>query len=140
VRLDQAFVSHLAETDVALHNRLMAARDEPGAIERQTESELVWAEQFDGDIGDLFALQNEVTGRIAIALNVDLSRREAARPTENRDALDYLPWARAQYGTGPNRDAALQILSMYERALALDPHSVEAQSQVTNGLAVRAGQ
>jgi hypothetical protein len=86
----------------------------------------LWAEQFDGDIGDLFALQNEITGRIAIALNVELSRREAARPTENPDARDYLLRAPAQYWKGPNRDEALQTLSMYERALALDPHSVEA--------------
>jgi TolB-like protein len=50
----------------------------------------LWAEQFDRDIGDLFTLQNEITSRIAIALNVELSRREAARPTENPDALDYL--------------------------------------------------
>jgi TolB-like protein/class 3 adenylate cyclase/Tfp pilus assembly protein PilF len=100
----------------------------------------LWAEQVDGDIGDLFALQNEITSRIAIALNIELSRREAARPTENPDALDYLLRARAQYWKGPNRDEALQTTSLYERALALDPHSVEAQSQVANGLATRAGQ
>ena len=31
VRLDRAFVAHLAETDAALHNRLMAARRDPDA-------------------------------------------------------------------------------------------------------------
>jgi adenylate cyclase len=97
-------------------------------------------QQFDGDMGDLFGLQNEITGRIAIALNIELSRREAARPTENPDALDYLLRARAQYWKGPNRDQALQTTRLYERALAFDPHSVEAQSQVANGLATRAGQ
>jgi len=29
------------------------------------------AEQFDGDIGDFFALQNEIPSRIAVALNVE---------------------------------------------------------------------
>ena len=39
VRLDQAFVAHLAEADVGLHDRLMAARSDPDAIERQIEFE-----------------------------------------------------------------------------------------------------
>jgi len=108
-------------------------------IDAETDAHL-WAEQFDGDIGDLFALQNEITSRIAITLNVELSRREAARPTDNPDALDYLLRARAQYWKGPNRDEVLRTLSLYEQALAFDPHSVEAQSQVANNLAVRAGQ
>ena len=33
VRLDRVFVAHLAETDVALYDRLMAARSDPSAIE-----------------------------------------------------------------------------------------------------------
>src|ERR1700730_17351601 len=39
VRLDQAFVAHLGESDVALHNRLMAARSDPDALEHQAESD-----------------------------------------------------------------------------------------------------
>jgi TolB-like protein len=42
----------------------------------------LWAERFDGDMGDLFALQNEVASRIAVALNLELLGAEAARPTE----------------------------------------------------------
>src|SRR5271168_1366891 len=62
VRLDQAFVSHLAETDVALHNRLMAARGNPDIIERQTESDLLvdLAPYLEDFIGDLFGIQEEV--------------------------------------------------------------------------------
>jgi adenylate cyclase len=108
-------------------------------IDAETDAHL-WAEQFDGDIGDLFALQNEITSRIAIALNVELTSREAARPTENHDALDYILRGRAAYwGTGASRDAIMETASLYERALALDPHSVEAASQLANMLAIRAG-
>jgi NADPH-dependent glutamate synthase beta subunit-like oxidoreductase/NAD(P)H-flavin reductase len=62
VRLDQAFVSHLAETDVALHNRLMAARSNPDIIERQTESDLLvdLAPYLEDFIGDLFGITEEV--------------------------------------------------------------------------------
>ena len=33
-RLDRAFVAHLAETDIGLHDRLMAARSDPADVER----------------------------------------------------------------------------------------------------------
>jgi len=108
-------------------------------IDAQSDAHL-WAEHFDGDISDLLALQNEITSRIAIALNVELSRREAASPTNNPDALDYILRARAAYWkTGlQSPDLFAKTLALYERALALDPRSVEAQSQVANMLAIRA--
>ena len=63
-------------------------------IDAETDAHL-WAERFDRDIGDLFALQNEITSRIAIALNLELIGAEAARPTEHPDALDYIFRGRA---------------------------------------------
>jgi tetratricopeptide (TPR) repeat protein len=106
-------------------------------IDADTDAHL-WAKQFDGDLSDLFTLQNEITSRIAIALNVELSRREAARPTKNPDALDYILRARASYWKGNSRDQDAGTLNLYESALALDPQSVEAKRQVANSLAVRA--
>jgi len=107
-------------------------------IDAETDAHL-WAEQFDGDIGDLFALQNEITSRIAVALNHELTNREAARPTDNPDALDFILRGRAAYWKRVSRDRLTEIINLYERALALDPHSLEAQSQIANMLAVRAG-
>jgi adenylate cyclase len=52
-------------------------------IDASTDAHL-WAERFDRDIGDLLALQNEVTTQIAIALRRELIRAEAARPIERR--------------------------------------------------------
>jgi len=62
VRLDQVFVAHLAETDVALHDRLMAARSDPDAIEGQTESDLLvdLAPHLEDFIGELFGIAAEV--------------------------------------------------------------------------------
>jgi hypothetical protein len=58
-------------------------------IDAETDA-LVWAQQFDGDVGDLFALEDDITGRIAIALGIELIDREAARPTRYPDAFDYI--------------------------------------------------
>jgi TolB-like protein len=54
-------------------------------IDAQTGAHL-WAERFDRDTADLFALQDEITSRIANALDIELIGAEAARPIENPDA------------------------------------------------------
>jgi TolB-like protein/class 3 adenylate cyclase len=97
----------------------------------------LWAERFDRGMDDLFALQNEITGRIAVALNMELVAAEAARPTDNPDALDYIFRGRAAGLKPLSRDTYAAMISMFERALALDPRSVEAQSLLANSLAGR---
>jgi len=63
-------------------------------IDADTDAHL-WAERFNGDASDLFALQDEVTSRIANALGVELIAAEAARPTGHPDALDHTLRGRA---------------------------------------------
>ena len=64
VRLDRAFVAHLAGSDVALHDRLMAARCEPDAIGDQAQSNLVvdLAPHLEDFVGELFGIADEVRG------------------------------------------------------------------------------
>jgi adenylate cyclase len=104
-------------------------------INAETDAHL-WAERLDRDTGDLFALQNEITGRIATALSAELVTAEATRPTDNPDALDYILQGRAVLKPHSRESHAEQI-SLFERALALDPHSVEAQSQLATVLTSR---
>jgi adenylate cyclase len=96
-------------------------------IDAETDAHL-WAERFDGDIGDLFALQGEITSRIANALNVELVTHEAARPAEEPDVLEYILRGRAVRAKGPTRENHAEAMSLFERALALNPQSAEAQS------------
>src|SRR5271166_5208639 len=97
----------------------------------------LWAERFDSDMGDLFALQNEITSRIANALGVELIAAEAARPTEHPDALDYILRGRAAGLKPPSRENFAEMISLFEHALALDPQSVEAQSRLAGSLVDR---
>jgi TolB-like protein/class 3 adenylate cyclase len=106
-------------------------------IDGETDAHL-WVEQFDGDTVDLFALQNEITSRIAITLNLELISREAARPTDSLDALDYILRGRVAYWKPNSREKWAETISLFEHALALDPRSVEAQSQLANALVARA--
>jgi TolB-like protein len=96
-------------------------------IDAETDAHL-WAERFDRNTSDLFALQDEITSRIAVTLNLELVRAEAGRTTEHPDALDYILRGRAAQAKPPSRDRYAEQISLYERALVLDPHSVEAQS------------
>jgi TolB-like protein/class 3 adenylate cyclase len=72
-------------------------------IDAETDAHL-WAERFERDTTDLFALQNEITGRIAVALNFTMIGAEAAQPTANPDAQDYIFRARAAGLKGFSRD------------------------------------
>jgi adenylate cyclase len=97
----------------------------------------VWTERFDRDMGDLLALQNDITHRIAFALNAELIAKEAARPTDHPDALDYIFRGRAARLKPNSRSVHAEAISMFELALALDPVSVEAQSWLALTLANR---
>jgi adenylate cyclase len=88
-------------------------------------------------MGDLFALQNEITGRVAIALNLTLIASEAARPTEHPDALDHIFRGRAAIYKPASRQNFAEAIAEFEQALTLDPGSVEAQSRLASALASR---
>jgi adenylate cyclase len=105
-------------------------------IDAETDAHL-WAERFDGETKDLFALQDQVTSRIAVALDLELIGAEAARPTEHPDALDYILQGRAAHSKPQTPDRYAETISLFERALALDPRSVEAQSRLAVALTGR---
>src|SRR5271170_5787204 len=94
-------------------------------VNAETDADL-WAERFDGETRDLVALQDEITTRIAVGLNLELTAAEAARRTERPDVLEYILRARAAAGRPPSRDQGAEIVSLLEHALALDPQSAEA--------------
>jgi adenylate cyclase len=96
-------------------------------IDAESDAHL-WAERFDHDTSDLFALQDEITSRIAVTLNLELVAAEAARPTEHPEAMDYILRGRAVRAKGPTRENYTEAFSLFERALALDPSSVDAKS------------
>jgi TolB-like protein/Tfp pilus assembly protein PilF len=113
-----------------------AVRVNAQLINTETAAHL-WAERFDREIGDFFALQNDVTNRIGLAFHIELIAAEAARPTEHPDALDYILRGRAARLKPNSRDVYAEVIGFYERALALDPHSVEAQTRLAEVLADR---
>jgi adenylate cyclase len=86
----------------------------------------LWAERFDRDVGDLFALENSITARIARALQSQLAIAEARRPTDHPDALDFILRGRAVLARPISKQNTKQAQVLFARALALDPQSADA--------------
>jgi TolB-like protein len=90
----------------------------------------VWAERFDGDRADLFETQDQITGRIVRALELELPsaewrRSERERPGEP-DAMDLAMrgWSLVYRRTSPETYAAAS--AFFDRALALDAQTSSA--------------
>jgi TolB-like protein/Tfp pilus assembly protein PilF len=105
-------------------------------IDAETDTHL-WAERFDREVGDLFAVQDEITQQIAVALNAELINAEASRPNEHPDALDYILHGRAITNNGWTRENYARAIGFFEQALALDPRYIEAQGLLANTLTLR---
>ena len=106
-------------------------------IDAETDAHL-WAERFDDNTSDVFALQNQITSRIAIALDTELVAAEAARPAVDPDALDYLLRGRSAFSKTPTLSSLAEAIDWIERAWALDPRSAETQSLLAFVYAFRA--
>jgi TolB-like protein/Flp pilus assembly protein TadD len=89
--------------------------------------EHIWAEDYDRDLTDVFAIQTDLAQKIASALQAKLSRNEKARldrrPTQDPNA--YLLFVRAHdYANRADmfRDTSLKAEPLFEQAIKLDPN------------------
>ena len=89
----------------------------------------IWAERYERQIEDVFALQDEVTEKIILALRVKMEKAEIDRvmhkSTENLNAYDCALRGRA-YVHRQTKEAIVQAREMYEKAIALDPQFAAA--------------
>jgi TolB-like protein/Flp pilus assembly protein TadD len=111
-------------------------RVNPQLIDTETDLH-VWAGRFDHDNDNSFNLQDEVTSKIAVALNLEMLGAEAARPAENPDAFDCVLRGRAAAYNyrGLTRETFAEAIGWFERALVIDPTSIEARAWLALTLA-----
>jgi len=98
----------------------------------------VWAERFDRDPADLFGVQDEIARRTEVALYQALIAAEVSQPTDHPDALYYVLRGRAAQFKPFDRDNYAEAISLFDRALAHDPQSAQAQGWLADALARRA--
>jgi adenylate cyclase len=97
----------------------------------------IWAERYDREIEDVFAVQDELTCTVAATLvgRVTASDVERARrkPTKEWAAYDYFLRGReCDY-----RYDVVEAVANFERAITLDPDYVHAHAWLANELCVR---
>ena len=85
----------------------------------------LWAERYDRDLEDAFAVQSDIAQRIVAAVGARLTRAEggaiAAQPTQVAGAYDfYLQGLAYQRRPGFLRENFLAAQQLYEQAVALD--------------------
>jgi adenylate cyclase len=111
----------------------------------------VWAERYDRELRDIFALQDEITEAIAAAMSPELKQFETER-TVQRDPASLDAWECAHRGWWhlfqATEDRNSRARSFYEEAIRLDPQLVWAHyglavthfNDVIDGLAEAPGQ
>jgi eukaryotic-like serine/threonine-protein kinase len=104
-------------------------------IHGQTGEQL-WAERYDADVGDVFAIQSDIAQKIASALRVRLSGAEHAamerRSTTNPAAHDLYLRAREYQGRPDDVRSNLETAErLFERAIALDPEFALAHARLS---------
>jgi TolB-like protein/DNA-binding winged helix-turn-helix (wHTH) protein/Tfp pilus assembly protein PilF len=96
-------------------------------IETHTNTHL-WAETYDRELADVFAIQSDIAQRIATALQAKLAPEEKARldarPTTNSEAY-------VLYLTARGTEHYLEAEKIYMQAIALDPGFALAYAQAS---------
>ncbi len=106
-------------------------------IEAETGAH-IWAERYDGALGDIFALQDEISDSIVAAIEPSIRTSELARvrnkPTDSLDAYDlYLRALSHMYAL--DRNSYRRAQELLRRAIEIDPHYSEALSALADSIA-----
>ena len=104
-------------------------------IDARTDSQL-WAERYDRDVADVFAIESELAGKIVAQLQAQISPSEKAaieqKPTDNVEAYDaYLRGLALEVHGGYSNDILRAAIGFYEQALQLDPNFALAWARLS---------
>lgn len=96
----------------------------------------LWADRFDGGLGDIFDLQDQVTERVvgALAPAVEAAEIERAKykPTESLDAYAIYLRGLAKFYRYGNQQATAEALRLFNDAIELDPDFALAYSHASH--------
>jgi adenylate cyclase len=91
----------------------------------------VWAERYDRDLADIFAVQDEITERVVAAIEPELYAAEQVRsqskPPDSLDAWECVIRALSLIGQG-TRDENTEAEALCRRAIAISPGYGRAHS------------
>jgi TolB-like protein/tetratricopeptide (TPR) repeat protein len=86
----------------------------------------VWAERFDRDLSDIFAVQNEVTRRIVDAISGKIGGNKTAERYRPKNLEAYDLCARGRSAMRHDDESGFNSRNLFEKAISLDPNYAEA--------------
>ena len=93
-------------------------------IDARTDEHL-WAETYDRELSDIFAVQSDVAAQIASALRTSLApsvkQQFGKKPTANLEAYEYYLRGSQYYELGQTEQNTRAAVQLYEQAVGLDP-------------------
>jgi adenylate cyclase len=97
----------------------------------------VWSERFDREMGDVFALQDEITRSVVAALKVRLLPAEAKsiadRSTQNVDAYEYYLQGRTMFAESWGSRATLRAArGLFAKAIDIDTGYAKAYAGIAD--------
>jgi adenylate cyclase len=108
-----------------------------------TTNDHIWAERYDRDLNDIFALQDEISEAIVRALKLKLMPEEKKaieqRGTDNVEAYNLYLLARQQYGAGVFTDSRKSdtVIRLSRGAIKLDPNYARAWALIATAQRMR---
>jgi adenylate cyclase len=100
----------------------------------------LWADRYDRDLTDIFAVQDDITSRVVAAIEPALSRAETqrviAKRPEHMDAWDYCQRGFWHVHKGTRTDG-ITAHGLFKQALALDPNLADAHLGLARALIVQ---
>jgi len=108
-------------------------------IQGATDAHL-WAQDYEYDVRDVFAVQSEIARAIADRIQVRLTPQEKARLAAVRrvDSAAYEAFLQGRFHTlRVNRDDNQLAISLFERAVALDPAFARAYAELASAYATK---
>ena len=109
-------------------------------IEASTQRQ-IWAERYDRDISDVFAVQDDITRRVVTAIDPAIQASElrlvARKPPESMDAWDHFLRGCYHHQFFRSRGTTL-ALGHLQRAIEIEPHFASAHARLALALAFAA--
>jgi len=91
-----------------------------------------WSDRFDKERSDLLTVQDEIVARLSRSVGLQVIDAQAKRSIKSKsaEAVDFVMRGWAVMNRPSTKESLIQARALFEQALSLDPHNLEALAQI----------
>jgi TolB-like protein/tetratricopeptide (TPR) repeat protein len=107
------------------------ARVNAELIDTLTDGQL-WSDRFDKERSDLLTVQDEIVARLSRSVGLQVIDAQAKRSIKSKsaEAVDFVMRGWAVMNRPSTKESLIHARALFEQALSLDPHNVDALAQI----------